>query len=62
MKKIVIGTLAAALVLGGSIGLGINHGYADDDDNEKTVQVKKKTIGTKKGKSCCVEKSERWKS
>ena len=53
MKKIVIGTLAAAIVLGGS--LGMNQVFADDDDKKTTV-VKKKTIGTKKAKAVALKK------
>ena len=57
MKKIVIGTLAAAIVLGGSFGSGsINHGYAEEDSVKvKTVQAKK-LIGTKKAKAVALKK------
>ncbi len=57
VKKIVIGTLAVAIVLGGSFGSGsINHGYAEEDSAKvKTVQAKK-LIGTKKAKAVALKK------
>ena len=57
MKKLVIGTLAAALVFGGSIGIGtINQGFAQDDNSRvKTVQSKK-TIGTIKAKAVALKR------
>ena len=57
MKKLVIGTLAAALVFGGSIGIGtINQGFAQDDNSRVQTVQSKKTIGTIKAKAVALKR------
>ncbi|MBM7606327.1 putative membrane protein YkoI [Metabacillus crassostreae] len=54
MKKTVTIALAAVIVLGGSIA--INHGYAQEDQAKKKVEINSKYIGIEKAKTIALEK------
>jgi uncharacterized membrane protein YkoI len=53
MKKMVTITLAAAMVLGGSVA--INHSFAKEDNQTKAEQTTKQ-IGIEKAKAAALEK------
>ncbi|WP_313894825.1 PepSY domain-containing protein [Psychrobacillus sp.] len=54
MKKIIIGTLAATLLIGGSIGMSA---YAQDDDIKVSAVQSKQLIGMKKAKEVALKKA-----
>jgi uncharacterized membrane protein YkoI len=57
MKKIVIGTLAATIVLGASVGLGaINHGHAEEDRVKVKTEQGNQVIGVEKAASAALER------